>query len=111
MLEKAGQFLDENGGSELDGCQQSEVENVIDRLPETERWTHFYDGAKGSYNPYRQLDYILLSKSLANATAAKPVVERQGLTTKATRVTRRFKGVTARSEASDHCALAIDLEL
>lgn len=90
----------------------SEVENVVERLPAPQRWTHFYDGASGSETPYRQLDYILLSKSLANATNANPVIVRGGLSTKATHATdKRFKGVTAKSVASDHCALAIDLVL
>ena len=89
-----------------------EVENVVDRLPPAERWTHFYDGAKGDDTPYRQIDYILLSKSLANATSAKPTIERRGLTPKATQATqKRFKGVTAKSVASDHCAVVVEVKL
>lgn len=38
--------------------------------------------------------------------------ERRGLTTNATKVTeKRFKGVTAKIAASDHCPVAIDLEV
>jgi len=96
----------------LDLTSWSEVENVVDRLPQTERWTHFYDGAKGDETPYRQIDYLLLSKSLANATGAQPNIERRGLTPKATQATqKRFKGVTAKAVASDHCAVAIEVEL
>ena len=96
----------------LDLVDWAEVENIVDRLPPEERWTHFYDGAKAPETPYRQLDYILLSKPLAGATSAKPVVERRGLSPKAIKATqKRLKGVTAKSVASDHCAVAIDLEL
>jgi hypothetical protein len=38
--------------------------------------------------------------------------ERRGLTTNATTVTKqRFKGVTDKIPASDHCPVAIDLEV
>jgi endonuclease/exonuclease/phosphatase family metal-dependent hydrolase len=85
-----------------------QAENVIDRLPEKERWTHFFDRR----NEVRQLDYLLLSKSLAGATAAKPVLVRKGLSTKATQAKdKRFAGVTHKIAASDHCPFAVDIEL
>jgi endonuclease/exonuclease/phosphatase family metal-dependent hydrolase len=90
----------------------SEVENVVDRLPAAERWTHFFDGAPTGEPRVRQLDYILLSSSLAAGTTAMPTVERRGLSTKATEAGGpRFPGVTAKSEASDHCPVAIDINL
>jgi endonuclease/exonuclease/phosphatase family metal-dependent hydrolase len=96
----------------LDLTDWTEVENVVDRLPPAERWTHFYDAAKANETAYRQIDYILLSKSLAGATTAQPIIERRGLSPKATQATqKRFKGVTAKTVASDHCAVAIDVEL
>jgi endonuclease/exonuclease/phosphatase family metal-dependent hydrolase len=36
----------------------SEVEDVLGRLPKTEQWTHFFDGAKSGEIPIRQLDYL-----------------------------------------------------
>lgn len=90
----------------------SEVENVLDRRPAAECWTHFFEGAPASEPRVRQLDYILLSSSLAAATSAVPVVERRGLSTKATEAAvSRFLGVTAKSVASDHCPLAININL
>jgi predicted extracellular nuclease len=82
----------------------SEVENVLDRLPATaDRWTHFFERAPAGDPRVRQLDYILLSSSLAAATSAVPVVERRGLSAKATEAAgSRFPGVTANSVASDH---------
>jgi endonuclease/exonuclease/phosphatase family metal-dependent hydrolase len=90
----------------------SEVENVVDRLPVAERFTHFFERPPAGEPRVQQLDYILLSRSLAASTNAVPVIERRGLTTKATEVTGpRFPGVTAKSEASDHCPVAIDIDL
>jgi endonuclease/exonuclease/phosphatase family metal-dependent hydrolase len=91
----------------------SEVANVIDRLPVGERWTHFFEGAAAGEPRVRQLDYILLSSSLEQANqAAVPIVERRGLSTKATEAAgSRFPGVTAKSVASDHCPVAIDITL
>ncbi len=88
------------------------MENVFDRLHEEERWTHFFDGAPAREERFRQLDDLLLSTSRAGVTQAKPAVERRGLSTKATRATqKRFPGVTETTVASDHCPLAITLNL
>ena len=92
--------------------QWDQVENVLDRLHEDQRWTHFFDGAPAGEERFRQLDYLLLSTSLAGAAQAKPAVERRGLSTKATRATqKRFPRVTATTVASDDCPLAITLNL
>jgi endonuclease/exonuclease/phosphatase family metal-dependent hydrolase len=88
----------------------SEVENVVDRLPSEERWTHFFERAPAGDPRVRQLDYILLSTSLAAGTTAVPVIERRGLSTKAMEAPGpRFPGVTAKTVASDHCPVAIDI--
>jgi endonuclease/exonuclease/phosphatase family metal-dependent hydrolase len=93
------------GIADLVGWDQ--LENVLDRLPQADRWTHFYDKT----NSYRQLDYLLVSNSLAAGTG-QPQLIRKGLTTKATMVTEtRFLGVTGKIAASDHCPLAIDVSL
>ncbi|MFM2126248.1 MAG: hypothetical protein RL328_2699 [Acidobacteriota bacterium] len=84
-----------------------QLENVIERLDEAERFTHFQDTTK----ELSQLDYVLLSKSLAAATAAKPVLIRKGLSTKAAVDGPRFPEVTAKIVASDHCPFAIDIKL
>jgi endonuclease/exonuclease/phosphatase family metal-dependent hydrolase len=49
------------------------VENVVERMPESERWTHSYRGAE------HQLDYLLPSKSLADRSDAVPEITRDGL--------------------------------
>jgi endonuclease/exonuclease/phosphatase family metal-dependent hydrolase len=90
----------------------SEVENVVNRLPVAERWTHFFKDAPAGEPRIRQLDYILLSSSLAAGTTAVPVIERRGLSTNATEAGgTRFPGVTAALTASDHCPVAIDINL
>jgi endonuclease/exonuclease/phosphatase family metal-dependent hydrolase len=89
-----------------------EVENVVDRLAAADRWTHFFRGAPTGEPRVRQLDYILLSASLAAATTATPIIERRGLSTKATEALGpRFHGVTGETVASDHCPVAIDITL
>ncbi|MBZ5690050.1 MAG: endonuclease/exonuclease/phosphatase family protein [Acidobacteriia bacterium] len=88
----------------------SEVENVVDRLPIAERWTHFFEDAEEDQPRVRQLDYILLSSSLAAENPAPPVVVRKGLCTRATEATdKRFPGVTDKCAASDHCPVGIDI--
>ena len=84
--------------------------NVVERLPEQERWTHYWAGG----NEYRQLDYLLLSRGLAEANAAsQPVIMREGLPFRAERYTgERFTDVGEDApKASDHAPLAIDIEL
>ncbi|MDH5509531.1 MAG: endonuclease/exonuclease/phosphatase family protein [Nitrospinota bacterium] len=83
--------------------------NVVDRLPESERWTHYY----AKQGEYSQLDYLLLSKSLAASNPGLPGVERRGLPTRAARAGQtRFKNVGKNNpKASDHCPLYMDLVL
>ncbi len=65
-----------------------DVVNVVERLPEDERWTHFFKG-RGGRNPlaagYHQLDYLLLSRSRADGTEAKRTIVRNGLPKRAER--------------------------
>lgn len=86
------------------------VENVLERFPESERWTHYYDGGR----EYKQLDYLLLSKALAGDNPrAVPEIERRGLPTRASRHTGpRFEGVGRREpKASDHCPVVIEINV
>lgn len=85
------------------------VANVLTRLPEKERWTHYYAGG----NSYSQLDYLLLSKGLAQANPGMPAVMRLGLPWRAKQVTEdRFDGVGDNEpKASDHAPLYMDITL
>jgi len=90
----------------------SEVENVVNRLPSNERWTHFWDGAAEPLEGYKQIDYILPSQALAAASGGLPVIIRKGLSTKANQYAGpRYPGVSAKNVASDHCAVVFDLVL
>jgi hypothetical protein len=82
---------------------------VVDRLPDAERWTHYWD----SGNEYRRLDYLLLSRALANANPGAPEIMRKGQPLRASRYTgERSAGIGEhRPKASDHCPVVMALEL
>lgn len=86
------------------------LENVVDRLPAADRWTHYWAGG----GEYRQLDYLLLSTDLqaANPTT-KPKIHRKGLPYRATKYSgERFDDVGEDNpKASDHCPLSMDLTI
>lgn len=84
------------------------VENVLNRLPEEDRWTHYYKGK----DEYKQLDYLLLPKALSTANpTANPYVERRGQPLRAKRFTgKRFPGVGQNHpKASDHCPVVMEV--
>jgi endonuclease/exonuclease/phosphatase family metal-dependent hydrolase len=83
--------------------------NVLDRLPSNDRWTHYW----ASEGDYQQLDYLLVSKALAQANPAPPEVMRKGLPWRATRYQgQRFEEVgDSHPKASDHAPLVMQLEL
>jgi hypothetical protein len=83
--------------------------NVLTRLPASEQWTHHYGGG----NEYHQLDYLLLSKGLAQANPGKPAVMRIGPPWRAQQVTEeRLPGVGENDpKASDHAPLYMDVTL
>ena len=88
------------------------VEDVLGRLPETERWTHHWQGDASTAREggRRQLDYLLVSRRLAALSPALPRVERRGLPKRAG-VAASFEGVGfSHPKASDHCGLAFDLQ-
>jgi endonuclease/exonuclease/phosphatase family metal-dependent hydrolase len=92
------------------------MENVIQTriINPTERWTHFWDTTTIPVDErYKQLDYIFLSKKIADANpTSSPNIIRKGLISKATKYTGpRFTGVTDNQGASDHCPVAVTFTL
>jgi endonuclease/exonuclease/phosphatase family metal-dependent hydrolase len=89
-----------------------QVENVIERLPDDRwRWTHHNWVEEDAY---RQMDYLLLSKSLATINAdVLPDIERRGLPLRAVRYAGdRFPGVGLDiPKASDHCPIVMKLRI
>ncbi len=90
------------------------LENVVARLDPAEQWTHYWDGAPKSEDPYKQIDYLLLSKKLATQNPnALPNIIRQGLCLNAKKYRgERFEGVGKKNPAaSDHCPVAITITI
>lgn len=129
-----GDFNDEPGSPPVRPVvKQLGLENVIDRLPRKERWTHWWKGR----NQASQFDYLLVSPALATLTQTwTPVVERRGIgfrrlkpdgttlpketnlvrkaNTPATKVPfgfQRFGDVTPSVVASDHCLVSLKLSV
>jgi endonuclease/exonuclease/phosphatase family metal-dependent hydrolase len=90
------------------------VENVVNRLPRADRWTHHFKGYKKDNLPpgYRQLDYLLPRRKLAALNTGVPTIERRGLATRSDRFDgERFPGVGKhRPKASDHCPVFWDIK-
>lgn len=92
------------------------VENLVERLPTDDRWTHYYEGNSrcGFPKAYKQLDYILLSKSLADANpGSMPKIIRKGLPIEADRyLGPRLEGVGKKKpKASDHCPVVVEINV
>ncbi len=86
------------------------IENVVARLPGDEQWTHYWEKKKET----SQLDYILLSKALSEKSAETlPKIERRGLADYAKAYKgSRFPGVGPKgTEASDHCAVFMEIDI
>jgi hypothetical protein len=99
------------------------LENVIERLPKSERWTHWWGGK----NLVGQLDYILLSPTLSRSSSALPVIERRGISAKRKKSYfaiagdkkgqeidfkfERFDGVSDEVDASDHCPVFFEVSV
>ncbi len=101
-------YMDANTGIAA-VVQHPQVENVLDRLPAKDRWTHYYAGG----GEYRQLDYLLLSKTLAQNSPGSPEVMRKGLPYRATGYEgQRFDSVGEDNpKASDHAPLLMDVQV
>lgn len=88
------------------------LENVVDRLPPAERWTHHFAGrADGGLEPSRhQLDYLLPSRRIAAANPAPPQILRAGLAKRSGGAFDRLEGVGwNHPKASDHCPVVFEI--
>ncbi|MBE1709177.1 MULTISPECIES: endonuclease/exonuclease/phosphatase family protein [Mesorhizobium] len=91
-------------------------ENVIERRPEMDRWT-FYHTRGPEERHLCQLDYILLSKGLAakNATAVPDIIRNgqpwRTIFPAGQEVERFPRAGWDRPKASDHCPVAITLDM
>ena len=87
----------------------------MNRKPLDERWTHYFAGntSCGLPRSFRQLDYILLSKALAENSNAEPEIIRKGLPKAADKyMGPRFEGIGLKQpKASDHCPIVMDIKI
>jgi endonuclease/exonuclease/phosphatase family metal-dependent hydrolase len=99
---------DEQGAPAVgDLVRWQQVVNVVKRRPKDDQWTHFFAKQKD----YKQLDYMLLSKALADANPEPPEIYRKGMPLRAIRYTGpRLDGVGQNDpKASDHCPVVMTL--
>jgi len=71
----AGDLNDTPDSAALAPLLELGMEDVISRLPQDERWTHYW----AARNIAAQFDYILLSPALSKASLGVPFIERRGL--------------------------------
>ena len=85
--------------------------NLIEALPDNERWTHYYAGD----NSKHQIDYILASPSLADKNPdAVPEIIRAGQPYRVplTNEIKRYPRIGYdRPKASDHCPVVVELNV
>jgi endonuclease/exonuclease/phosphatase family metal-dependent hydrolase len=102
-----------DAGTALGGLLDS-FTNIIDFLPEEDRWTHHWASGPAA-EQYNQLDYIFLPSNLVDAAKKKPkpVITRKGLPWRAARYPgERFDDVGENDpKASDHCPVSVELTL
>ncbi|MEL6586678.1 MAG: endonuclease/exonuclease/phosphatase family protein [Pseudomonadota bacterium] len=84
-------------------------ENLVNRLPETERWTHYFARDKTK----SQLDYIIASPALAEKMRGQPEIIRNGMPFRVPNVTAdRYPRVGwDRPKASDHCPVLVEFDI
>ena len=107
-----GDFNDYRGtGSGITALTEwAEVQDLVRRLPQHQEWTHYWTRE----DEYRQMDYLMVSDSLARAHLRRmPVIWRAGLPHRAERYDGpRFVGIgRSRPKASDHCPVSFDFDL
>jgi len=82
-----------------------DAENILSRLPVSERWTYIYKGK------LQQLDYLMASPALAARSAALPLVDRRGLPKAKWKFNPKLTEYIGEHGASDHCAQFWDVTL
>ena len=84
--------------------------NLVDELPEAERWTHFYAGERHK----TQLDYIIASPALADKVRGTPQIVRAGMpyrTPNSDDIQRYPRVGWDRPKASDHCPVVVEFRV
>jgi endonuclease/exonuclease/phosphatase family metal-dependent hydrolase len=83
--------------------------NMVDALPEAERWTHYYAGGRSK----TQLDYVIVSPALAARVRGTPEIIRAGMPHRVPNLaTARYPRIGwDRPKASDHCPVVVEFDI
>jgi endonuclease/exonuclease/phosphatase family metal-dependent hydrolase len=84
--------------------------NLLDTLPEAERWTHYYATDRHK----TQLDYIITSPALATKMRGTPQVVRAGMPVRVPNTSQyeRYPRIGwDRPKASDHCPVVVEFNI
>ena len=108
-------YVEENGNPVANGLeplfQGGFCVNLLENLPAADRWTHFY----ATERTFHQIDYLLASPSLAQKNqGVQPDIIRAGQPYRVpnTQNVDRYPRVGFdRPKASDHCPVAVTLEV
>lgn len=117
----AGDLNDTPDSATLSPLLELGMEDVFSRLPEDERWSHYWV----CRNTVSHFDYILLSPALSENSPGVPCIERRGLPVNGKKTApfggcrdlavpidfRRFPGVDEKIFASDHAFVFFTLTL
>ncbi len=103
-------YVDPNGESGVDPLFRDGFSvNVVENLAATNQWTHYYPAERS----FHQLDYLLLSPSLAAKNAnRRPAINRKGQPWRVPGLEQEDRYPRTgfdRPKASDHCPVAVTL--
>ncbi|MCK0167311.1 hypothetical protein MWU52_07090 [Jannaschia sp. S6380] len=101
--------LDDDAPSGVDPLLNGFGINLLDVLPATERWTHYYASARHK----TQLDYIIAGPVMADKVRGDPVILREGMPHRVPNLDDpRYPRVGwDRPKASDHCPVVVEFDI
>ncbi|MGD0337417.1 MAG: endonuclease/exonuclease/phosphatase family protein [Bacteroidota bacterium] len=102
-----------DGVSDLAAFYKTKAVIPIDDSLDGQQWTHFLSMKNQKRSSVSKMDYIFISPAIRKKNPkAELIIERGGLSPLCRFYTgKRFPGITENTEASDHCAVFVDLDI